>query len=54
MQSMVYCDSAVTERDRRRHSASIRLIIANPIGAVILRRKLEFLHSMAISILTGE
>jgi hypothetical protein len=54
MQSMVYCDSAVTTRDRRRHFASIRLIIASPIGAIILRRKLEFLHSMAISILAGE
>ena len=34
--------------------ASMRLIIASPAGAVILRRKLEFLHTMAISIFVGE
>jgi hypothetical protein len=54
MQSIVYCERAVTTRDRRKHFASNRLIIASPIGAIILRRKLEFLHSMAISILAGE
>ena len=34
--------------------ASMRLIIASPAGAVILRRKLELRHTMAISIFVGE
>jgi hypothetical protein len=54
MQLIVYCESAVVTFDRRKHSASIRLIIASPTGAISLRAKLAFLHSIAISIFVGE